>query len=141
MVARSSVEAEFRAIAHGTCELIWIKGFLEVLRLFQNSPVKLFCDNQIVISIANNPMHHDRTKHVEVDKHFIKEKIESRKICLTHVPTSQHVADIFAKGLSKQLFEDFTCNIGMINMTRILRVGIVIAQTEHLSLQREVIGA
>ena len=116
MVARSRVEAQFKALTHWTCELIWIKKLLEELRLFQNNPMKLFCDNQATISIANNPVHHDRTKHVEVDKHFIKEKIESRKICLTHVPTSQHVADIFTKGLSKQLFEDFTCNIGMINI-------------------------
>ena len=78
--------------------------------------MKLFCDNQATISIANNPVHHDRTKHVEVDRHFIKEKIESRTIWLMYVPTSQQVANVFTKGLSRELFEDFTCTLGMINI-------------------------
>ena len=116
MVARNSAEAQFKALTHWTCELIWIKKLLEELRLFQNNPMKLFCDNQATISIANNPVHHDRTKHVEVDRHFIKEKIKSRTICLTYIPTSQQVVYIFTKGLSRQLFKYFTCKLGMINI-------------------------
>ena len=116
MVARSSAEAEFRALAQGTCEMMWIKRRLEELKLSQKDPMKLYCNNQAAISIAHNPVHHDRTMHVEVDRHFIKEKIEGRVICLTYVPTSQQVADILTKGLTWQFFENFKGKLRMINI-------------------------
>ena len=71
VVARSSVEAEFRAMAHGICELLWIKIILSHLGIKWEEPMKLYCDKKSTISIAHNPMQHDRTKHVEVDQHFI----------------------------------------------------------------------
>lgn len=72
----SSAEAEFEAIVHGICEALWIKRLLEELKVTNSLPMKLYCDNKAAITIAHNPANHDRTKHVEVDKHFIKEKIE-----------------------------------------------------------------
>ena len=79
VVSRSSAEAEFRAMAQGICEIIWIRGILNELRVKFIAPMKLFCDNKSAISIANNPVQHDRTKHVEIDRHFIKEKLERGK--------------------------------------------------------------
>ncbi|RVX01052.1 Retrovirus-related Pol polyprotein from transposon TNT 1-94 [Vitis vinifera] len=76
VVARSSAEAEFRAMAQGICEGIWLNRLLEELRVPLKHPMVLYCDNQAAISIAKNPVHHDRTKHVEIDRHFIKEKIK-----------------------------------------------------------------
>ncbi|RVW59858.1 Retrovirus-related Pol polyprotein from transposon RE1 [Vitis vinifera] len=76
VVARSSAEAEFRAMAQGICEGIWLNRLLEELRVPLKHPMVLYCDNQAAISIAKNPVHHDRTKHVKIDRHFIKEKIE-----------------------------------------------------------------
>ena len=67
MVARSSAEAEFRAMTHGICELIWIRIILSDLGIKWKEPMKLYCDNKSTISIAHNPVQHDRTKHVEVD--------------------------------------------------------------------------
>ena len=77
VVVRSSAEAEFRSVAHGICEVLWIKRILDELKLASQSPIKAYCDNKAAISITHNPVLHDKTKHVEVDKHFIKEKIES----------------------------------------------------------------
>ena len=79
-------------------------------------PMKLYCDNKAAISIAHNPVHHDRTKHVEVDRHFIKEKIDLGVICMTYVPTKQQVADILTKGLPKQSFEILVDKLRMINI-------------------------
>ena len=76
VVARSTAEAEFRAIAHGVCELLWLQILLTELRLFKNGPLMLYCDNKAAIDIANNPVHHDKTKHIEIDRHFIKEKLD-----------------------------------------------------------------
>ncbi|KAJ8768637.1 hypothetical protein K2173_023541 [Erythroxylum novogranatense] len=78
VVARSSAEAEFRGMTHGLCELLWIKGILQDLGIEGSIPISLFCDNKAAIQIAQNLIQHDKTKHVEVDHHFIKEKLDQR---------------------------------------------------------------
>ncbi|RVW29963.1 Copia protein [Vitis vinifera] len=83
VVARSSAEAEYRALAQGICEGIWIKRVLSELGQTSSSPILMMCDNQAAISIAKNPVHHDRTKHVEIDRHFITEKVTSETVKLT----------------------------------------------------------
>ena len=82
MVARSSAEAEFRAMAARVCELLLVKIILEDLKVQWSKPMKLYCDNKLVISIAHNPVQHDRTKHIEIDMHFIKEKLDRGLICI-----------------------------------------------------------
>ncbi|KAL6323481.1 hypothetical protein AAG906_039054 [Vitis piasezkii] len=67
IVSRSSVEAEFRSLALGICEGIWIQRLLNELGISTEKPIKMFCDNQAAISIAKNLVHHDRTKHIEID--------------------------------------------------------------------------
>ncbi|CAM8951770.1 unnamed protein product [Rhodiola kirilowii] len=112
VVSRSSAEAEYRAMALGICEVMWIRRILEELKIDVEKPMKLFCDNKSAICIANNPVQHDRTKHVEVDRHFIKEKLERGEICMPYVPTSEQLADVLTKGL----FEDFLTKLGMIDI-------------------------
>ena len=77
MIARSSVESEFRVMTQGICELLWLKMILEDLRVKWDGPMRLYCDSKSAINIAHNPMQHNRTKHIEVDRHFIKEKLDS----------------------------------------------------------------
>ena len=113
MVARSTAEAEFRAVAHGICEVVWIKRFLEELKITHPLPMKVYCDNKLAISIAHNLVLHDRTKHVEVDKHFIKEKLDSGLVCMPYIPTTEQVADILTKGLPKKQFENFIGKLAM----------------------------
>ena len=67
VVARSTAKAEFRAMAHGVCEILWLRILLLELDLYQSSPIMLYCDNKAAINIANNPVQHDRTKHIEID--------------------------------------------------------------------------
>jgi hypothetical protein len=73
---------------------VWIKKFLEDLKILHSSSMKVYCDNKKVISIAHNSILHDKTKHEEIDKHFIKEKINSGMICMLYVPTTEQVVDI-----------------------------------------------
>jgi hypothetical protein len=73
MVARSTAEFEFRSMAQGICELMWMQIWLSELRLFNGLPIRLYCDNQATINLVNNLVHLDRTKHVGIDRHFIKE--------------------------------------------------------------------
>ncbi|RVX19578.1 Copia protein [Vitis vinifera] len=85
---------KFRAIAQGLCELLWLKIILDDLRIKWDGPMKLYCDNKSAINIAHNPIQHDRTKHIEIDRHFIKEKLEEGVVCMSYVP-SEHQLAIF----------------------------------------------
>ncbi|RVW56778.1 Retrovirus-related Pol polyprotein from transposon TNT 1-94 [Vitis vinifera] len=116
VVARSSAEAEFRAMAQGICEGIWLNRLLEELRVSLKHPMVLYCDNQAAISIAKNPVHHDRTKHVEIDRHFIKEKIEEGVFKVSYTPKNCQTADILTKALARVNFEDLKEKLGMINI-------------------------
>ncbi|KAJ4703138.1 Retrovirus-related Pol polyprotein from transposon TNT 1-94 [Melia azedarach] len=116
VVSRSSAEAEFRALAHGICEGIWLRRVLQELSIPVIEPMKMYCDNQSAISIAKNPVHHDRTKHVEIDRHFVKEKIESGIISLLYTSTCQQIADIFTKAVPRKSFEELNSKLGLINI-------------------------
>ncbi|RVW61630.1 Retrovirus-related Pol polyprotein from transposon RE1 [Vitis vinifera] len=85
VVARSSAEAEYRAMALATCELIWLRHLLQELRFGKDEQMKLICDNQAALHIASNPVFHERTKHIEVDCHFIREKIASGCVATSFV--------------------------------------------------------
>ncbi|PNX67846.1 putative copia-type protein, partial [Trifolium pratense] len=116
VVSRSSAEAEFRALSQGICEGIWIKRVLDEIGILNFDPIKVLCDNQSAISIAKNPVHHDRTKHVEIDRHFIKENIENGTISLQYTPTSQQTADILTKAVPRKTFENLTSKLGLLNI-------------------------
>ena len=76
-------------MANSVCELLWVERILKELKMPINPPTKLYCVNKATISIANNPVQHDRTKQVEIDRHFIKEKIDCGAIGMPFVPTTQ----------------------------------------------------
>ena len=98
------------------CEGLWLQKLLEELHITIEFSIKLYCDNKAAISISHNPIQHDKTKHIEVDRHFIKEKIEKGIICMTYIPIREQLADIFTKGLQKSSFQDFICKLDMINI-------------------------
>lgn len=83
------------------CEGLWLKRILGELRVPFEKTMVLHCDNKAVIQSVKNPVHHDRTKHVEIDRHFMKEKIENGTIDIVHVPTILQTIDILTKALSR----------------------------------------
>ncbi|KAK3041993.1 hypothetical protein RJ639_002301 [Escallonia herrerae] len=116
VVARSSAEAEFRAMAHGICEGMWLKRLLEELQFSPSASMKMMCDNKAAISIAKNPVHHDRTKHIEIDRHFIKEKIEQGVIEVDYTPTRQQTADVLTKAIPRGPFDIHLSKLGLIDI-------------------------
>ncbi|PKU66662.1 Retrovirus-related Pol polyprotein from transposon TNT 1-94 [Dendrobium catenatum] len=99
-IARSSTEAEYRALAAAAADLTWTRQLLQELGRPQIHPTQLFCDNTSAIALANNPVFHARTKHIEVDCHYIRECIKNKSIQVHHISTKDQLADIFTKALS-----------------------------------------
>jgi len=79
-------------------ETSWIRQLLQILDLYVSN-ARVLCDNKRVLAIGANPVFHDRTKYIQIDYHFIREKVESKEIQTGYVPSQEQVADIFTKGL------------------------------------------
>ncbi|RDX93319.1 Copia protein, partial [Mucuna pruriens] len=93
-------------MTHDICEGLWMKIILEDLKVKYEGPIKLFCNNNSTINIAHNSIQHNKIKHIEIDKHFIKEKLNSGLVVTTHVPTRLQVAYVFTKGFPVARFQE-----------------------------------
>ena len=89
---------------------------LKELKIGVHQQMQFFSDNKATLEISWNSVHHDRTKHVEVDRHFIKKKIESRVLDISYMPTKEQVADVLTKGMSRSNFEYMVSKLGMLNI-------------------------
>lgn len=103
LVARSSAEAEYRAMATATADLMWVQSLLAELQVPTHSPL-LLCDNLSAVMLSHNPVLHARTKHLELDIHFVREKVAAKKLTVQHVPGTQQIADALTKPLPTAAF-------------------------------------
>ena len=94
-MARSSTEAEYRALADTTSELLWLRWLLKDLGVSTSSATPLYCDNQSAIHIAHNDIFHERTKHIKIDCHFIRYHLVHGALKLISVSFKDQLADIF----------------------------------------------
>ena len=113
VVARSSAEAEYRAMASTASELIWLKQLLKDMNIEFTQPMKMYCDNNSARHIALNPVFHERTKHIEVDCHFIREKVQAKEIETPYIRSEDQLADIFTKGLDPKQFDKIIDKLGL----------------------------
>lgn len=104
-MARSSTEAEYRALAQTASDLVWLQQLFTELCLPSSIPHVLWCDNKSAIALASNPVFHARTKHIELDYHFIREQVLAGNISLFHISSEAQIADIFTKALSVSRFQ------------------------------------
>jgi len=116
VVSRSTAEAEYRAMSQSLSELLWINNLLTELKLHEASSMKLWCDNKSAINIANNPVQHDRTKHVEIDRFFIRERIDDGTLSLGFITSEEQIADCLTKGLSVKRCVSLCDKMGMIDI-------------------------
>lgn len=112
-VSKSSSESEYRAMASAAAEVTWMVRLLNELGLTNLQPVTLHCDNQSAIHIAKNPVFHERTKHIDIDCHFTREKVLEGLIQLTYLPTKSQLADVFTKILPSAQFNELLSKLGL----------------------------
>uniref|UniRef100_A0A251TBB6 Putative ribonuclease H-like domain, Reverse transcriptase, RNA-dependent DNA polymerase n=1 Tax=Helianthus annuus TaxID=4232 RepID=A0A251TBB6_HELAN len=99
-----------------TGELIWLRWLLQELGVSQTSPTTLFCDNQAARHIANNPVFHERTKHVEMDCYFVRERVESREICAMPIDSKLQLADLLTKDLGASQLRFLLGKLGVVDL-------------------------
>ncbi|KAM0068894.1 putative RNA-directed DNA polymerase [Helianthus debilis subsp. tardiflorus] len=116
VVSRSSAEAEYRAMASTVSEVLWLRWLLRELEISCPGPTQLFCDNQAARHIANNPVFHERTKHVEMDCCFVRERVEAKEILPMAINTTDQIADVFTKPLGTQNLQALLGKLGIINL-------------------------
>ncbi|KAK1697903.1 hypothetical protein QYE76_014600 [Lolium multiflorum] len=112
-VSRSSTESEYKALANATAELIWIQALLGELGVSQRHPPILWCDNIGATFLSANPVFHARTKHIEVDFHFVRERVAKKLLQIRFISSKDQLADIFTKPLPLPLFTSCKRNLNI----------------------------
>ncbi|XP_071680966.1 uncharacterized protein [Lolium perenne] len=112
-VSRSSTEAEYKSLANATAEVIWIESLLKELGIERRQVSCLWCDNMGATYLSANPVFHARTKHIEIDFHFVRERVANKLLEIRFIPSQDQVADGFTKALPTRQLEEFKHNLNL----------------------------
>jgi len=113
VVSRSSTEAEYRSLASAMTDISWIQSLLHELHVVVPTPI-IHCDNLGAVLLTANPIMHSRTKHFELDLHFIRDKVKHKQVFVRHIPARFQIADAFTKPISGSAFHDFRQKLTMV---------------------------
>ena len=103
-------------MAHTTSEMLWVCSLLRDLGIDVPTPMQMFCDNQTAIFIANNLVFHERTKHIEVDCHFIQDLLMQQQIVTPYVRSDDQLGDILMKSLARASFQQMSFKLDMFDI-------------------------
>nr|GEX76496.1 ribonuclease H-like domain-containing protein [Tanacetum cinerariifolium] len=112
-ISRSSAEAEYRGVAYTVAETCWLRNLLRELHTSLSTATLVYCDNVSAVYLSSNPVQHQRTKHIEIDIHFVRDLVFTGRIRVLHVPSHYQYADIFTKGLPTALFNEFRSSLSV----------------------------
>ncbi|GJX38638.1 ribonuclease H-like domain-containing protein [Tanacetum coccineum] len=112
-LSRSSAEAEYRGVANAVAETCWLRNLLRELHTPLATATLVYCDNVSAVYLSSNPVQHQRTKHIEIDIHFVRDLVATGAIRVLHVPSRYQYADIFTKGLPTSLFDEFRTSLSV----------------------------
>ncbi|GJX07799.1 ribonuclease H-like domain-containing protein, partial [Tanacetum coccineum] len=126
-LSRSSAEAEYRGVANAVAETCWIRNLLRELHSPLSSATLVYCDNVSAVYLSCTPVQHQRTKHIEIDIHFVRDLVAAGQVRVLHVPSRYRFADIFTKGLSSALFEEFWSSFERLVSSRSNCGGVLVA--------------
>jgi histone deacetylase 1/2 len=113
-VSRSSTEAEYKALGNGVAEAMWIESVLKELRVPRQHTAILWCDNLGATYLTANPVFHARTKHIEIDFHFVRERVASGDLDVRFISTNDQLADVFTKPATRQMLQRFQSNLNLV---------------------------
>jgi hypothetical protein len=116
IVSRSSTEAEYRAMASTTTEIVWLRWLLSDMGILLSQPTPMYCDNKSAIQIAHNSVFHERTKHIEIDCHFTRHHLQHGTITLPFISSSLQIADLFTKTHSIKRFRFLIDKLSMLSV-------------------------
>jgi histone deacetylase 1/2 len=114
-VSRSSTEAEYKALANATAEMMWVQKLLKELRIQHPSAARLWCDNLGAKYLSANPIFHARTKHIEIDFHFVRERVANKLLDIRFINSVDQLADGFTKAVPAVKMKQFTSNLGLVS--------------------------
>ncbi|GJS54735.1 ribonuclease H-like domain-containing protein [Tanacetum coccineum] len=112
-LSRSSAEAEYRSVANAVAETCSLSNLLRELHTPLATATLVYCDNVSAVYLSSNPVQHQRTKHIEIDIHFVRDLVATGAIRVLHVPSRYQYADIFTKGLPTSLFDEFRTSLSV----------------------------
>ena len=118
-VSKSSAEAEYRSMSSTASEIVWIEGLLQDLQVHVTLPIYMFCDNQAAEHIAQNPVFHERTKHLKRDCHYVREQVEAGFLQTTHVQSSAQLADLLTKPLPGPQHLLLASKLGLVDCSQV----------------------
>ena len=113
-MALSSAEAEYMAVSTALCEAIWLRKLLVNLFKRRMEATRVLCDNQSCIKLSKNPIFHDRSKHIDIWCHFVRDCVQRGVVQLSYIPTGAQVANILTKALGRTKFAYFREKMGMV---------------------------
>jgi histone deacetylase 1/2 len=112
-VSRSSTEAEYKSLANATAEVLWVQKLLTELKVPHPSKARLWCDNLGATYLSANPIFHARTKHIEIDFHFVRERVAQKLLDIRFINSGDQIADGFTKPLPVAKFQHFRNNLNL----------------------------
>lgn len=113
-VAFSTTEAEYMASADAAKQAVWLRLLSEDIGLgLGDQALQLVNDNAGAIALSKNPVNHEKSKHIDMRHHFIREKVEDKTVSLAHVPSAENIADLLIKALPTELFTKLCHLLGM----------------------------
>ena len=113
-VSRSSTEAEYKALANGAAEAKWVDSLLKELGVTKQRTPILWCDNLGATYLTANPVFHARTKHIEIDFHFVRERVAAGELDVRFISTNDQVADVFTKPVTRLMLDRFKSNLNLV---------------------------
>jgi hypothetical protein len=114
-VSRSSTEAEYKALANGAAEAMWVESLLKELGISQQRIPILWCDNLGATYLTANPVFHARTKHIEIDFHLVRERVANGALQIRFISSGDQVADMFTKPATRQMLHRFSINLNLVS--------------------------
>jgi hypothetical protein len=114
-VSRSSTEAEYKALANATAKMMWVQKLLTELKVTHPRAARLWCDNLGAKYLSANLVFHARTKHIEIDFHFIRERVAQKLLDIRFINSSDQLADGFTKAITAAKLRQFRTNLNLVS--------------------------